>query len=302
MEIADMDKRFALGIALTTLAAAVFAADKTGGLTVATYTPPAQTAPTKGGALFADEALVLSAPPRDTPEDGARRFGPVADYLGKVLGRKVVYQHPGGWGVYQGAMQRGVYDIVFDGPHFNGWRLEKLGHHVLVKLPGEFPQAVVVRADEARITQMRQLAGRTVCAHAPPNLGTLVMLNEFDNPARQPVIRVTDGYNHIYQALLDGKCTAAVLPVGHVKKSDKDGARTRIVFQGKPMPNQAFSAGPRLSAEEREKIAEALLAPEAEAALARFREAYSLGKQLVRARDEEYMNLGQVLKDQWGYY
>jgi ABC-type phosphate/phosphonate transport system substrate-binding protein len=93
-----------------------------------------------------------------------------------------------------------------------------------------------------------------------------------------------------------------VLPVGHVKKSDKDGTRTRIVFQGKPLPNQAFSAGPRLSAEEQGKIAQALLAPEADAALAKFREAYSLGKQLVRAHNEEYANLGQYLKDQWGYY
>jgi ABC-type phosphate/phosphonate transport system substrate-binding protein len=87
-----------------------------------------------------------------------------------------------------------------------------------------------------------------------------------------------------------------------VKKSDKDSRHTRIIFQGSSMPNQAFSAGPRLSAEEREKITQALLAPEAENALAKFREAYSLGKQLVRAQDQEYTNLGQYLKDQWGYY
>jgi len=246
--------------------------------------------------------LVLSAPPRDSTEDGMRRFGPVADYLSQVLGRKVVYRHPGSWGVYQGAMQRGAYDIVFDGPHFNGWRLEKLGHHVLVKLPGEFTQAVVVRADEKHITDLKQLAGRQICAHAPPNLGTLVMLNEFDNPARQPAIRVTDGYRNIYQALQNGECVAAVLPVGHIKKSDPDGNHTRIVFRGKSTPNQAFSAGPRLSAEEREKVTQALLAPAAASALASFREAYSLGKPLVRAADQEYAVLGRYLKDQWGYY
>jgi ABC-type phosphate/phosphonate transport system substrate-binding protein len=301
-----MKKRIMLYTALAVVAVPAVSADKTpiagsAGVTMAKFAPSSRPT-TPSGAFASEDVLVLSAPPRDSAEDGARRFGPVAAYLGKVLGRKVEYRHPGSWGVYQGEMQRGAYDIVFDGPHFNGWRQEKLGHHVLVKLPGEFPQAVIVRADEKHITQIKQLAGRTVCAHAPPNLGTLVMLNEFDNPARQPVIRVTDGYSHIYQALLDGKCTAAVLPVGHVKKSDKDGTRTRIVFKGKPLPNQAFSASTRLSPEEREKIAQALLAPEAEVALARFREAYSLGKQLVRAQDQEYVNLGQYLKDQWGYY
>ncbi len=44
--------------------------------------------------------ITLSAPPRDSEEMGQKRFGPVAEYLSKILGRKVVYKHPGSWGVY----------------------------------------------------------------------------------------------------------------------------------------------------------------------------------------------------------
>ena len=248
------------------------------------------------------EPLILAAPPRDSAEEGKRRFGPVANYLSEVLGRPVVYRHPATWGGYQADMQRGAYDIVFDGPHFNGWRVARLGHNVLVKLPGEFVYTAVVRKDNTAITQLKQLAGRKICTHAPPNLGTMIMFREFDNPARQPVVIKTDGYDNIYQALLDGKCDGAMLPLKHVQKHDPNGERVRIVFKNQPLPQQAVSAGPRLSAAEQAKVAEALLSPAAAIPLASVREAYGLGKGFVAAKNDEYAGLGEYLKDIWGYY
>src|SRR4030065_392505 len=56
---------------------------------------PVQATPT--APLPGEDALVLSAPPRDTPEEGAKRFAPFADYLSQALGRQVVYRHAGNW-------------------------------------------------------------------------------------------------------------------------------------------------------------------------------------------------------------
>jgi ABC-type phosphate/phosphonate transport system substrate-binding protein len=249
-----------------------------------------------------ESPLILSAPPRDTADEGVKRFGPVAEYLSATLGRKVVYQHPTTWGGYQADMQRGAYDIVFDGPHFNGWRIEKLHHHVLVKLPGDFVYTAVVRRDHSAIDHIKHLAGHKICAHAPPNLGTLIMYNQFDNPARQPVIIVTDGYDKIYKALLDGKCDAAMLPLHSVEKFDPDGGHVRIVMRTRAMPEQAFSAGLRVSPAERAKIAEALLSPAAKATLAKFFEAYGAGKGFLPATNSEYAGLGEYLLSVWGYY
>lgn len=254
-----------------------------------------------GTVAAASEVLVLSAPPREGAAEGEKRFGPIAEYISKVIGRKVVYQHQGSWGVYQGAMQRGDFDLVFDGPHFNGWRVERLQHNVLVKLPGVFTYVGLVRADNARVRDLKDLAGRKICAHAPPNLGTLIMLDEFKNPSRQPVIIPTKGYKHIYEALLAGKCEGAMLPLSHLKEYDVD-RKTRVVFQNKPLPEQALSAGPRIRPEEQERIIEALLSPEAEPALAKFGEAYGLGRGFVRANNKEYAGVAVYLKDMWGYY
>lgn len=291
----------ALTAATVSIAAEVPAVQNKAMVSVALRAPDA--APQLNIASATAAPLILAAPPRDSAEEGQRRFGPVADYLSSALGRPVVYRHPTTWGGYQADMQRGAYDIVFDGPHFNGWRVAKLRHNVLVKLPGDFVYTAVVRKDSSpAISQLKQLAGRRICAHAPPNLGTMIMFKEFDNPARQPVVIETDGYDKIYRALLDGRCDGAMLPLKHVQKHDPNGEHVRIVFKSQPLPQQAVSAGPRLSAAEQARVAEALLSPAAAVPLAKVREAYGLGKSFVAAKSDEYAGLGEYLKDIWGYY
>jgi ABC-type phosphate/phosphonate transport system substrate-binding protein len=245
--------------------------------------------------------LILAAPPRDSDESGHRIFDPVADYLSTVLGRKVVYRHPTTWGGYQADMIAGKYDIVFDGPHFNGWRAAHRQHRVIVRIPGEFVYTAVVPAANKTAQSLKRLAGHKICAHAPPNLGTLIMYSVFDNPVRQPVVITHDGYKQIFQALIEGKCEAAMLPKGYLDKFDPDHVRTRVIYHTEPMPQQAFSVGPRLEPSEQDRIAEALLSPAAAVPLANFNKVYALQRGLVAASNGDYVVLSGYLKDQWGY-
>jgi len=244
--------------------------------------------------------LIFSAAPRENAERSQEIFGPIAEYLSKTIGKKVVYQYPGTWGVYQGTMQKGGYDLLYDGPHFNGWRLTKLQHNVLVKIPVELTFVMLVKKDSAKINDIKQLAGHTICAHAPPNFGTLTFLSQFDNPSRQPVIVNTDGWNNIYKGLIAGKCTAALVPTKVWEKNDKNGVETKVIFKSKPLPNQAFSAGPRIPKEDQAKIAQALTSREAEGPTEKLRQEYSVAN-LVPALNKEYAGLGDMLKNEWGY-
>lgn len=248
------------------------------------------------------DVLVLSAPPRDSVEEGAKRFGPMADYLSQVLGRKVVYKHPGTWGGYQSDLQRGAYDLVFDGPHFVSWRIEKQHHNVLVKLPGDFLYVGFVRKENKQVQDIQQLAGQPVCVHAPPNLGTLMLLSAFDNPSRQPVIVITEGYDKIYEGVIAGKCVAGMLPKVHLLKHDLNGQYMRVIYSHRPYPEQALTAGARLSPKEQTRISSALMTPGAEAALVNFREAYAFGGWFVPASNEEYAGLSAYLKPVQGFY
>lgn len=271
--------------------------------TSATGTKTPKPGPAEQIASTPDEnALVLSAPPRDDVAQGMQRFGPMADYLSQALGRKVIYRHPGTWGGYQSDLQRDAYDLVFDGPHFVSWRIEKQNHHALVKLPGDFLYVGFVRKNNTEIQDMDQLAGQAVCGHAPPNLGTLMLLSAFDNPSRQPKVVITEGYANIYEGVMAGKCVAGMLPKKHLSKHDVNGEYMRVIYSHRPYPEQALTTGPRVTAKQREMIVNALTAPGAETMLPAFRDAYALGGWFVPANDTEYAGLGIYLKTVPGFY
>jgi len=275
-------------------------AAKPGPTTKVTYRSEPATTP--AFQLTASNEIVMSAAPREEVEDAKALYGPVADYLSTVLDRKVVFRHGGNWGVFQGLMQKGTYDLVFDGPHFNSWRVSHSQHNVLLKVPGDHVFVVLVRNDNERIRELKQLAGRSLCAHAPPNLGTLTALNEFTNPARQPLIVNIDGWKNIYQGMIDGKCVASVIPLKKLEQFEKKGGRqARIIFRGATMPDNALSAGPRITPAEQDKIVRALLSPEGVKATARMREKYAQGRAMTAASNKDFAGMSTYLKNEWGY-
>lgn len=219
------------------------------------------------GLLFAtrvlaeSDPLVFTAPPRETPEAGAALYGPLAEHLGELLSRPVVYRHPGNWLNYARDIRAGAFDVVFDGPHFASWRMVHLDHRVLAKLPGNLIFHVVVPVD-SEIGKLDDLIGKDFCGIAPPNLGTMTAISMFPNPVRQPVIRsVSGGFGKVYDAVVRGDCAAGVLRTQYYDKKLNEEQRSglRILATSKPLPGQAVSAGPRLSAAEQVKIAESLV-------------------------------------------
>jgi ABC-type phosphate/phosphonate transport system substrate-binding protein len=280
-------------------ASAKGAAVSTASLRKTTFSPTRQTGPS-ADAVAGSNTLIFTAPPRESEIEGNQTYQPIAEYLSKVTGRNIVYKHPGTWGVYRSEMLRGSYDLIFDGPHFNGYRSEKLNHNILVKAPEIYEFVIIARQGE-KYTSAQQLIGRTVCTHAPPNLGALVLLNQFDNPARQPVIKSTEGWDNIYQGVVSGRCVAGVLPMVQLKKQDKNG-HMKILYKTRAMPNQAFSASPRVPPEIQARIAKSLIAPEAAEPTARLRATFKVGPGFVSASNQEYAGLGDFLRNEWGYY
>ena len=263
---------------------------------------PALEGVARGMPAGGETMLVFSAPPRETEADGIRTYQPIAEYLSRITGKTIVYKHPSDWLTYQTEMQRGSYDLVFDGPHFTSWRISNLQHSTLVKIADEHTFAVVVRKDDNRITDIKQLAGQRVCGMDPPNLGTLAVLNQFDNPARQPLIMNTLGWTKAYEGVaFEKKCTAAIVPVANLKKFVNNENFVRVVYKTKALPNQALSAGPRISVQDQARIAAALMSQDGASVTARLLAAYGSDMGLTYASKEDYAGLDVYLKDTWGY-
>lgn len=282
---------------LTVLVAALLFSS---GLHAAPNPNPAKPAPTTA---IPKGALVFSSPPRESEEAAKKLYQPVADYLARVLGKPVVYKYPRTYGVYRTEMTNGMYDIVFDGAHFIGYRIQKHKHNALVRFPTENRTWVVFTRKDGKINALSELAGQAVCAQPRPTLGSLVVLSQFGNDLnRQPlIVPMTGAREATYQAVVAGHCAAGVLPITELKPLDTNG-QVKVLHE-RAIADQGFSAGPRVTPEEQAKIIAALLAPESagpmEAVRARF---YKGGEALVRAKNEEYLPFADLLRGEWGFF
>ena len=198
------------------------------------------------------EGLILTGPPRETPEKGMKMYGPIAAHLSKTLGVKVTYVHPGNWLKYQREMRNDKYDIVFDGPHFISWRIEHLGHEALIKLPGKLQFMLVYEKGVEQYKHPDDLIGKRICGISMPNLSTLSILDYYRNPVRQPMIKgIKGGMKKVHKSLISKKsgCSAAVLRTAFFKKKLKQPQRDNLstLFLSKAMPNQGISVSKRVS-------------------------------------------------------
>ena len=244
--------------------------------------------------------LIFTSAPRDSEEKEDLMYKPVVDLLSKATGQKVRFQYGDNFLVYQSEMRKGTYDIIFDGPAFVGWRMNKLQHAPLVKFPGNLVFVVAVKKEQARINSIKEMAGRTLCAFPPPNLATLTVLDEFDNPARQPLVLETESFPQSYTNMASGKCVGAVLQKKLFENLDKDKQIGKAIFTSAALPNQAFSAGPRVTPEMRAKIIQALMSQEGLTATARLREVFKAPGFEIATVDE-YKGLGRLVRNEWGF-
>lgn len=255
---------------------------------VAVVTPPA----------VAQDAYVFAFPPRDAAVMAKETYEPIAALLSRAIGKPITVRYTDNWLTYQKDMKADAHDLVFDAPAFIGWRVAKFGHVPLVKLQGELMFSVIAKKDEPRIKEIKDLAGRQVCAFPPPNMATLFFYSQFNNPARQPIIAPITNFKEAYQGLMSKRCQAAVIPKVMVAKLDQANL-TRVIYQSDRYPNPGFSASTRIPPELREKITIALLSPEGAAATAKLRAAFA-GLDLTGVTGHEYDNLGLLLRDIWG--
>ncbi len=247
--------------------------------------------------------FIFTAPPREKPNAGAALYGPIADYLTATTNHTFTYKHPDNWLSYMKGMRMGEYDMAFDGPHFVSWRVAAVEHTPLVRLPGKLEFVVISRKDNANINKLQDLAGRPICGHAPPNLATLTMLDQFQNPARQPRIEVVRGLKNVYSAMVDKKCDAAVIPAKIYNKLNKKDEQklTQILFKSTGLPHQAISVASVIPADVQQEIRTALLSPEGIVATEKLRKRFAGGKEMIGTDTAEYEGYGFLLSDYWGF-
>ena len=248
------------------------------------------------GALIHHSALaevILSAPPRESAEAGAKLYEPLAASLSEMLGEKVVYQHPGDWQTYQRKLQNDEYDIVFDGPHFAAWRMNTLQAKPLVRLPGNLRFVLVSPVSEKYITKVNDLVGKPVCTLPSPNLGALTLYSMYPNPVIQPdFIPVNGGFKQVTKKLLDGECRGAIMRSSfyYKKLPAETRGKFRVLNESQPIINQGITVSRRVSETAQTKMLQALTTQSGTEAMRPILDRFAhKANAFVPARKEEYV-------------
>ena len=204
--------------------------------------------------VYAD--LLFSAPPRETKERGDKVYGPIAEKLSEVIGKKIVYEHPANWIEYTRNMRANKYDIIFDGPHFVAWRMKHYNHVPVVKLPGTLGFVIIAKDTDAKANNLSDLIGKSLCGIASPNLGTMVAYSIYNNPVIQPDIYVVKGGpREVLKTFMSGKCQYAVLFDKFFKNVPPEKREhTKIIEKSNQLPNQTISVSTRVSKGDINKI------------------------------------------------
>jgi len=184
---------------------------------------------------LADYTLVSA--PRDTKEKETARYAPIAAELSEYLGVKITYKFIEGWPVYTKEIQENVNDIVFDGPHYVSYRHEYKEHQIVARLAEPLSFLVVVKSD-SKLHDLKGLAGRKTCLHAPPNLANTLLQKNY--PITPPVTILINGFDNAFKGVVDGSCEAAVVTRGIFKKLNKDN-QLKVIHEFPALPNQAIT-------------------------------------------------------------
>ena len=249
-----------------------------------------------------DEPIVFTAPPRGTLVKETSTYKPIADYLSKVLGKKVIYKQPMSWLHYQKDMWADKLQIAFDGPHFVSWRMNNKNHTPLVKLPQPHIWVVVARKDDKSTNSLTDIEGRTFCGHPPPNFGTLTIRSQINAVTREPRLVVRKGWKNIFNSIVDEQaCYAGVLPKTNLSKFDPEMKYVKVIYEHAPYANQALTISNQFPVATREKVRAALLSEEGQLSMTNLRKRFTKGKKLVSANNQEYRYVSDVLKNVYGY-
>jgi len=253
----------------------------------------------------ANAELVMSAPPRESLKDGEKYYGPIAAYLSKIIGEKVVYTHPKSWTSYTKTMRAGKYDIVFDGPHFVAWRMKHVKHVPLARLDGTLDFMVLAKSADKKVNSKRDLIGKSICGLASPNLATVSAFAMYNNPVIQPDIEIIKGGGRtVMKKFFNGECKYVVIRDQLYKKLPAEKkAQIKILARSASMPNQTISVSTKISKLKRNKIIASLTSKQgaavADSLLTRFSKKK---KYFIRTKAKEYEDLEYLLEGVvWGW-
>ena len=203
--------------------------------------------------------LDMTIHPVQGEEETRKMYQPLADYLSKITGQKVVIHTSRDFSEYWVTQKvDNPYEIIIDNAFFTDFRNEREGWVSLVKVPGLISYSLVATAENP-VYEPAELVGKRIASLIPPAPSGIFLGQMFRNPLRQPAIVPTTSSKESLKMLLEGKVDAAIIPTPLANEAVANGEDLLIVKTSVQIPHDALSVSPKIDEAMREKITKALL-------------------------------------------
>lgn len=244
--------------------------------------------------MAADLRLVIQ--PVLPPAETKKVFQPLADYLTKKTGNKVVIVTAINFLTYWETMKKGdSYDLILDAAHFTDYRAKKMGYVVLAKVSDVVSYSLVTNEASA-VLDADELIGKTVATIGSPSLGAVRLEEMYPNPLRQPVIIEVDNSIASIEKVEKGESDAAIVPTPLIKRYPD----LVMVTTTEQVPHMALSASPKVPKAIQNAIRKAMVdsskTPEGQEMIKKIN-----FPSFEAASSKTYNGYASLLEGVWGY-
>lgn len=247
-------------------------------------------------AAQAAEPLVMVVQPINSEETTRANNQPLADYLGKKIGREIELRTVDNYLIYWGMARReNQFDIALDAAHMTSYRVQAHGDKVIANIPSQVSYSLVTLEDSL-VLEVDELRNKKVATLPSPGLGAIRLLQMFPNPARQPTLVRAVNTQDAIDKLRKNEVEAAIIPTPLV--AGFGGLNVVEVTDSVPAP--AISVNKNMPADTVAALTKALVEmddnAEGKAVLATARL-----PGFEPASDSDYAGYHKLLYGVWGY-
>ncbi len=239
----------------------------------------------------------VTVEPNYPPAQAQEVYRPLLAYLSKATGQRFILKTAGNYHVYWRDMRGGAAtDFAFEEAHFTDYRINRQRFTPLVRVVD--PTKFILLVDSSKAAEgANGLIGRRIASMSAPSLGYLLLGELYKNPIAQPEIQSVaaswkDGVEMVFAEETEG----AMVP-GYIAQTYPN---LVSVATSRDFVGRAFSAGPKVPADVRKKVTDALLRLHRDPAL--FDVISELGAtQFVPAVAADYAGNERLLRGVFGY-
>lgn len=204
--------------------------------------------------------ITFAITPQQAAGELARRWAPIVQYLQEQTGLALQFRTAKDLGTFQNEMRAGVYDIAFINSYYYAQFSKTAGYQAFAtERAAKFVGVVIARKD-SNLTRLGDLAKKPVAFASPTAVASMQVYTELKEQHINIVPVYVISLDSVYRSVARGMFPAGVGELRTLNSIDPEiRANLKAIWSAPPLPPFTFSAHPRVSRADVEKLQRAMI-------------------------------------------